>query len=156
MHQATRLKYSKVADAGEAVIPLDGSPSIQTKMSMAVAHVLLCRLANACLLKLLIKILSSPLSDLSTDNLRFLSSRQALADLAHFRTVIAETKGLTNSKWLAFGGSYPGSLAAWFRLKYPHLVHASVATSAPVYATVNFPGIHIQILVFLYRQHSLT
>lgn len=93
----------------------------------------------------------SPLSDLSTDNLRFLSSRQALADLAHFRTVIAETKGLTNSKWLAFGGSYPGSLAAWFRLKYPHLVHASVATSAPVYATVNFPGIHIQkpILVFV-------
>lgn len=79
-------------------------------------------------------------SDLSTDNLRFLSSRQALADLAHFRTVIAEARGLTNRKWVAFGGSYPGSLAAWFRLKYPHLVHAAVATSAPVHATVNFPG----------------
>lgn len=79
-------------------------------------------------------------SDLSTDNLRFLSSRQALADLAHFRTMIAETRGLTNAKWVAFGGSYPGSLAAWFRLKYPHLVHAAVATSAPVHATVNFPG----------------
>lgn len=78
--------------------------------------------------------------DLSTDNLRFLSSRQALADLAHFRTMIAEARGLTDRKWVAFGGSYPGSLAAWFRLKYPHLVHASVATSAPVYATVNFPG----------------
>lgn len=84
----------------------------------------------------------SPLffSDLSTDNLRYLSSRQALADLAHFRTVIGEERGLNNRKWVAFGGSYPGSLAAWFRLKYPHLVHASVATSAPVYATVNFPG----------------
>ncbi|GLD52867.1 thymus-specific serine protease [Lates japonicus] len=82
---------------------------------------------------------SHPTVDLSTDNLRFLSSRQALADLAHFRTVIAETRGLTNRKWVAFGGSYPGSLAAWFRLKYPHLVHASVATSAPVHATVNFP-----------------
>lgn len=78
--------------------------------------------------------------DLSTDNLRFLSSRQALADLAHFRTMIAKARGLTDRKWVAFGGSYPGSLAAWFRLKYPHLVHASVATSAPVYATVNFPG----------------
>ncbi|MEQ2272164.1 hypothetical protein XENORESO_015738, partial [Xenotaenia resolanae] len=77
--------------------------------------------------------------DLSTDNLRLLSSRQALADLAHFRTVMGETRGLTNRKWVAFGGSYPGSLAAWFRLKYPHLVHASVATSAPVFATVNFP-----------------
>ncbi|XP_003968827.2 thymus-specific serine protease [Takifugu rubripes] len=82
---------------------------------------------------------SRPTSDLSTDNLRFLSSRQALADLAHFRTTIAEALGLTNAKWVAFGGSYPGSLAAWFRLKYPHMVHAAVATSAPVRATVNFP-----------------
>ncbi|KTF90392.1 hypothetical protein cypCar_00028613 [Cyprinus carpio] len=82
---------------------------------------------------------SHPTEDLSTENLRFLSSRQALADLAHFRTVTAVTRGLTNNKWVAFGGSYPGSLAAWFRLKYPHLVHASVATSAPVHATVNFP-----------------
>ncbi|KAK2846863.1 hypothetical protein Q5P01_009862 [Channa striata] len=82
---------------------------------------------------------SHPTVDLSTDNLRFLSSRQALTDLAHFRTVIAEARGLTNRKWVAFGGSYPGSLAAWFRLKYPHLVYASVATSAPIYAEVNFP-----------------
>ncbi|KAM4566757.1 thymus-specific serine protease [Odontesthes bonariensis] len=82
---------------------------------------------------------SHPTKDLSTDNLRFLSSRQALADLAHFRTEMGQTRGLTNRKWVAFGGSYPGSLAAWFRLKYPHLVHASVATSAPVYAAVNFP-----------------
>ncbi|KAM7399742.1 hypothetical protein PAMP_018990 [Pampus punctatissimus] len=82
---------------------------------------------------------SHPTVDLSTDSLRFLSSRQALADLAHFRTMMGESKGLSNRKWVAFGGSYPGSLAAWFRLKYPHLVHASVATSAPVHATINFP-----------------
>lgn len=53
---------------------------------------------------------------------------------------MAEARGLTNAKWVAFGGSYPGSLAAWFRLKYPHMVHAAMATSAPVRATVNFPG----------------
>ncbi|XP_076000535.1 thymus-specific serine protease [Genypterus blacodes] len=82
---------------------------------------------------------SHPTADLSTENLRFLSSRQALADLAHFRTMMAESRGLTGRKWVAFGGSYPGSLATWFRLKYPHLVHASVASSAPLYATVNFP-----------------
>ncbi|XP_008307002.1 thymus-specific serine protease [Cynoglossus semilaevis] len=82
---------------------------------------------------------SHPTDDLSTDSLRFLSSRQALADLAHFRVITADQRGLSESKWVAFGGSYPGSLAAWFRLKYPHLVHASVATSAPVHATVNFP-----------------
>ncbi|KAM9734008.1 thymus-specific serine protease [Menidia menidia] len=82
---------------------------------------------------------SHPTQDLSTDSLRFLSSRQALADLAHFRTATGLARGLADAKWVAFGGSYPGSLAAWFRLKYPHLVHASVATSAPVHATVNFP-----------------
>ncbi|KAG8002240.1 Thymus-specific serine protease [Nibea albiflora] len=89
---------------------------------------------------------SHPTLDLSTDNLRYLSSRQALADLAHFRTVIGEERGLNNRKWVAFGGSYPGSLAAWFRLKYPHLVHASVATSAPVHATVNFPDTLVERL----------
>ncbi|XP_061574763.1 thymus-specific serine protease isoform X2 [Cololabis saira] len=82
---------------------------------------------------------SHPTTDLSTDSLHFLSSRQALADLAHFRTVTGRDRGLDGRKWVAFGGSYPGSLAAWFRLKYPHLVHASVATSAPVHAAVNFP-----------------
>ncbi|XP_038129050.1 thymus-specific serine protease [Cyprinodon tularosa] len=82
---------------------------------------------------------SHPTTDLSTSSLRFLSSRQALADLAHFRTVMADSLGLSNRKWVAFGGSYPGSLAAWFRLKFPHLVHAAVATSAPLLATVNFP-----------------
>nr|XP_057935342.1 thymus-specific serine protease [Doryrhamphus excisus] len=82
---------------------------------------------------------SHPTVDLSTENLRFLSSRQALADLAHFRTEMAETRGLLNRKWVAFGGSYPGSLAVWLRLKYPHVVHAAVASSAPLHATVNFP-----------------
>ncbi|XP_023699734.1 thymus-specific serine protease [Paramormyrops kingsleyae] len=82
---------------------------------------------------------SRPTEDLSFASLRYLSSRQALADLAHFHSSMAAARGLTGSKWVTFGGSYPGSLAAWFRLKYPHLVHASVATSAPVHAVVNFP-----------------
>ncbi|CDQ79231.1 unnamed protein product [Oncorhynchus mykiss] len=85
---------------------------------------------------------SRPTVDLSTENLRFLSSQQALADLAHFRTVITKERGLTNSKWVAFGGSYPGALAAWSRLKYPHLIHAAVASSAPLHATVNFSGVY--------------
>lgn len=70
--------------------------------------------------------------DMRTENLRWLSSQQALADLAEFRAQAAANYSLTPAnKWVAFGGSYPGMLAGFFRLKYPHLVHAAVSSSAP-------------------------
>lgn len=82
---------------------------------------------------------SRPTSDLSTSNLKYLSSEQGLADLAQFRNFIHTSMNLTDeNRWISFGGSYSGSLSAWFRLKYPHLVHAAVSSSAPMLALVNF------------------
>lgn len=79
------------------------------------------------------------LSDISTENLRFLSSEQALADLAYFITSMKRKYNLTDdNRWIAFGGSYPGSLAAWLREKYPHLVHGSISTSGPLLAKIDF------------------
>eukprot|EP00467_Chlorarachnion_reptans_P004881 CAMPEP_0114523406 /NCGR_PEP_ID=MMETSP0109-20121206/21271_1 /TAXON_ID=29199 /ORGANISM="Chlorarachnion reptans, Strain CCCM449" /LENGTH=493 /DNA_ID=CAMNT_0001704713 /DNA_START=32 /DNA_END=1513 /DNA_ORIENTATION=+ len=70
-------------------------------------------------------------------SLRFLSSRQALSDLAQFHAFATEEYNLTaENKWVTFGGSYPGMLAGWFRIRFPHLAHASVASSAPVHAKV--------------------
>ena len=40
------------------------------------------------------------------------------------------------TKWISWGGSYPGMLAAWVRLKFPNLIHAAVSSSAPVRAKV--------------------
>jgi Serine carboxypeptidase S28 len=81
----------------------------------------------------------STFRDLSTENLRFLSSEQALADLAYFITSMNAKYNLTdNNRWIAFGGSYPGSLAAWLREKYAHLVHGSISTSGPLLAKVDF------------------
>jgi len=43
-----------------------------------------------------------------------------------------------DTAFVAFGGSYSGALAGWLRLKYPSHVIASVATSSPVEAELDF------------------
>ena len=109
---------------------------------------------------------SHPFGNLSTSNLRYLSSAQALADLAYFiqrapeflrqtttpslaptatahhsdpaSTGVRSNVDLSESKWVIVGGSYPGNMAAWFRLKFPHLVTGAWASSAPVLAKSNY------------------
>ena len=39
---------------------------------------------------------------------------------------------------ITFGGSYPGSLSGWMRLKFPNLIQGSVASSGPVLAQLDF------------------
>lgn len=75
---------------------------------------------------------------MSVDNLKYLTSEQALQDAANFISFFKSKHGLYKNKWIVFGGSYSGSLAAWFRLKYPHLVEGAVASSAPVQAVLDF------------------
>jgi serine protease 16 len=93
---------------------------------------------------------SVPTIDLATSNLRYLTTAQALADLARFTQYIlrfnpAHADALSTpalalhantatSKVVTFGYSYPGALSAWARLKYPSLFAGAVASSAPVYA----------------------
>ena len=81
---------------------------------------------------------SRPVADLTVKNLTWLSSHQALADISTFIVSMKEELGLTGP-WLAIGGSYPGSLAGWLRLKYPHLIAGALAASGPVNAKPNFP-----------------
>ncbi|GJQ66354.1 hypothetical protein Trydic_g10538 [Trypoxylus dichotomus] len=82
---------------------------------------------------------SRPTVDLSTKNLQYLTSQQALADLAFFIEMMNEQYKLSDDvKWIVFGGSYPGSLAAWMRMKYPHLVHGAMSASGPLLAEVDF------------------
>ncbi|WP_454784847.1 S28 family serine protease [Legionella sp. WA2024007413] len=80
---------------------------------------------------------SLPFNSLSTQNLRFLTTEAALDDLAYFQRRITNEKNWTG-KWVAFGGSYPGSLSAYYRLKFPYLVVGALASSAPVMAKEDF------------------
>lgn len=43
----------------------------------------------------------------------------------------------TNSPVIAFGGSYGGMIAAWMRMRYPHIIQGAHASSAPI---LFFPG----------------
>uniref|UniRef100_A0AC35FNE2 Uncharacterized protein n=1 Tax=Panagrolaimus sp. PS1159 TaxID=55785 RepID=A0AC35FNE2_9BILA len=79
---------------------------------------------------------SLPANDSSLENLKYISSEQALADIANFIEAINEIR--PNSKWITFGGSYPGSLSAWFREKYPQHSVGAVASSAPMLPKVDF------------------
>ncbi|KAM8781994.1 thymus-specific serine protease [Rhynchonycteris naso] len=83
--------------------------------------------------------LSIPAGGLNMAQLRFLSSRHALADVVSARLALSRLLNVSSSSpWVCFGGSYAGSLAAWARLKFPHLFFAAVASSAPVRAVLDF------------------
>lgn len=59
-------------------------------------------------------------------------------------------------KWIAFGGSYPGSLAAWAREKYPDLIYGSISSSGPLLAKVDFTGKEMKLQEFKnYNTYSI-
>lgn len=80
---------------------------------------------------------SQPFSQLTTENLHYLSTEHALIDAANFQKYAMKILGF-NGKWVVIGGSYAGSLAAYYRQKFPELVVGALASSGPVQAEENF------------------
>ncbi|KAJ8924680.1 hypothetical protein NQ315_000831 [Exocentrus adspersus] len=82
---------------------------------------------------------SLPVGNYSMENLRYLSSEQALADAANFiKSMNANYSLAPDVKWIVYGGSYAGGLAAWLRLKYPDLVQGAVSASGTLFAKLDF------------------
>lgn len=81
---------------------------------------------------------SQPFGDWELKNLEYLTAENALADIALFLKSINDDLvhrfGGKRRKTIVMGGSYPGALSAWMRYKYPHIVDASLASSAVVKA----------------------
>ncbi|KAF8395428.1 hypothetical protein HHK36_019374 [Tetracentron sinense] len=74
----------------------------------------------------------------NSSTLGYLSSTQALADYATLIIDLKKNLTANDSPVVVFGGSYGGMLAAWFRLKYPHVTIGALASSSPI---LNFEDI---------------
>ncbi|KAJ1964367.1 hypothetical protein GGI12_001480 [Dipsacomyces acuminosporus] len=88
---------------------------------------------------------SHPMPDLSGPSLRYLTLENVLEDFASFiKTAKSNPSQIfpvtvaKNSKVIFFGASYAGAIAAWMRAKYPELVSGAWASSAIVYARLNY------------------
>lgn len=91
----------------------------------------------------------------SLENLKYLTSQQALSDLAWFIQFAKSNNlfGIDESMpWVTIGGSYPGALSAWFRYKFPHLTIGALASSAVVNSIVDFYEFDQQISVALSKE----
>jgi hypothetical protein len=87
---------------------------------------------------------SFPTADLTTKNMRFLSTEQALAEVDYFaRNVVFkghEDKNLTapNTPWVVYGGSYAGAQAAFLRVVYPETFWGAISSSGVTAAIYDF------------------
>lgn len=75
---------------------------------------------------------SRPYNEYTEENYKYLTIDQAMADLAEFIEKYVQPKGTPDLRIGVIGGSYPGALSSWFRLKYPNMAWSSWASSAPV------------------------
>ncbi|KIX99447.1 uncharacterized protein Z520_05023 [Fonsecaea multimorphosa CBS 102226] len=87
---------------------------------------------------------SFPTANLSTENLRFLSTDQAVADQAYFASHIVfpglEHLNLTapGTPYLAYGGSYSGGVVAFLRKLYPEIYWGAISSSGVVEAIYDY------------------
>ncbi|KAL4942102.1 hypothetical protein BDV06DRAFT_222518 [Aspergillus oleicola] len=90
-------------------------------------------------------------NDTPPDNWKYLTTRQALADIPAFAENFTRPRlkyfDLTpaSTPWVMVGGSYPGVRAALARSEYPDTIFASFASSAPVEARIDMSSYYDQI-----------
>jgi len=87
---------------------------------------------------------SVPNHNFATDNLRFLTTQQALADMAYFAQNVVfeglEHLNLTspNTAYFAYGSSYAGAAVALLRKIYPDVYFGAIASSAVTEAVYDY------------------
>ncbi|CAL2040930.1 unnamed protein product [Caenorhabditis brenneri] len=83
----------------------------------------------------------SPIGDQTPSSMKLLTIDQALADIKEFITQMNALYFKDDKPiWVTFGGSYPGSLSAWFRETYPEMTAGAVSSSSAVHVFVDYYG----------------
>ena len=89
---------------------------------------------------------SIPNGNALSENYKYLSVEQALADLAGFTNYYKSQVPKTQSvPWVVFGGSYSGALSSWYRTTYPDLSIGSLASSGVVNCIIDFYQFDMQV-----------
>ena len=87
---------------------------------------------------------SFPTRYLTTKDMRFLTTEQALADEAYFAQNVKfpgyEDQDLTSSAvpWISYGGSYAGAFSAFLRVKYPNVFWGAISSSGVTKAIYDY------------------
>ncbi|KAL9104940.1 MAG: hypothetical protein Q9163_000185 [Psora crenata] len=87
---------------------------------------------------------SFPTPNLSTENLRFLTTEQALADTAYFAQHVKYEKlehkklNAKDTPYIAYGGSYAGAFVAFLRVLYPDIYFGAISSSGVTKAIYDF------------------
>ena len=89
---------------------------------------------------------SQPFDDWSTPNLKYLTTRQALADIRAFIESQNTALGY-NADWIVIGGSYPGALSAWFKSQYPEWAVGAWSSSGVIHAVKDFKSFDLDIFM---------
>ncbi|KIH58945.1 serine carboxypeptidase S28, partial [Ancylostoma duodenale] len=82
---------------------------------------------------------NSPTGKQDVGSLKLLSIDQALEDIKDFiNQMNARYFSGTKTHWVTFGGSYPGSLSAFFRETYPEYTIGAMSSSSAVHVFVDY------------------
>ncbi|GAM90917.1 hypothetical protein ANO11243_089640 [Dothideomycetidae sp. 11243] len=87
---------------------------------------------------------SIPTPDFSVSSLRFLTTQQAMADVAYFAQNIQfpglEQYDLTSEQtaYITYGGSYAGAFSAFLRVLYPETIWGAISSSGVPEAIVDY------------------
>ncbi|KAM5341533.1 hypothetical protein ACJ41O_014564 [Fusarium nematophilum] len=135
-------------EGGPVIILASGETSGEDRLPF-LDHGILAMLANATggvgvILEHRYYGTSFPVPDLTVENMRFLSTEQALADTAYFAQNVKfpglEHLNLTAPEvpYIIYGGSYAGAFAAFARKIYPDVFWGGISSSGVTEAIVDY------------------